>query len=48
MSVDVTVRNSGNSMAPGSETSSSIYMIDFVLSTDTHAPVGWGVYNAVF
>jgi|GEM_PF-6328135 len=33
VTVDVTVRNSGNSMAPGSETSDSSYMIDVVLST---------------
>ena len=48
VTVDVTVRNSGNSMAPGSETSESSYMIDFVLSTDTHVPADWAVFSANF
>lgn len=48
VTVDVTVRNSGNSMAPGSETSESSYMIDFVLSTDTQVPEDWAVFSASF
>ncbi len=48
VTVEVTVRNSGNSMATGSETSQSSYMIDFVLSTDTHVPADWAVFSASF
>ncbi len=48
VTAEVTVRNSGNSMAPGSETSESSYMIDFVLSTDTHVPADWAVFSASF
>ena len=46
--VEVTARNSGTFMAMGTETSQTGYMIDFVLSTDTHVPADWAIYDPAF
>ena len=48
VTVEVTVSNSGTTMAPGTGTSESSYMIDFVLSTDSHVPADFAVYNDAF
>ena len=48
VTVEVTARNSGTTMAPGTETSQSSYMIDFVLSTDAHVPAGFASFSSSF
>lgn len=46
--VEVTARNAGTATALGTETLQTGYMIDFVLSTDTHVPADWAIYNDAF
>lgn len=46
--VEVTAFNAGTAMALGTETSQTGYMIDVVLSTDSHVPAGFSEFSDVF